>query len=668
MAALSALPNEILSLITNHFERPRDLLSLSLASRRLSEFAKLDGWKALLKGRLGVGGLDSDARNSVHGLTTLYRNWDRKGFVARYLEPSENTTSINTWQPKRWRGPQGQTMGYQPSIDSYEEMYGEWGERREVLAWSAGTQIVMRVKEAGLNIEKIRKSEEGLDQSPDQTWTYDAFNHLNSWFTYKIPNSLEGRDDITSLKLLRPHQRDMAYEDIVFGTASGQLSLLSVNPDLCETLEQEYETGGRGVGATSISSSSTPMLAATLGDSSLALYPIDRDNFSNDPIEPSTHVTPAIQGEARIGRIWSCKFLSNDKIAIGHGPSYEPIEVYEITPDSILSEPLRTFNLDSGYDQRPRPDGNVQHSTSVYPMLPIPSTSQGGSEAGNTFLSGGYDGIIRLHDMRSPRGFETKFWDPTNDSSIYSLAAHGLERIVAGVSMHSMIKVFDLRLSGSHAYHTVSLPSKPKSKSNVQDFASSAVFDENRGTTSTISGGWNLYLSPRVSPRRNAYREDYSRVRDDSSVYSLTIPSSNSQNIYAGMEGVVQSLIFHSVTDSYPDTMLSQSLTRSPVNGTIDVQASYNPRGDVLSLGMYEQGNEEGLGMQLLVQDDVASGIVKSQKREIADRARGLDERWRDPRDDADRWVRGGVLPVHAPRRGRGRGQGGRGRGRGRGN
>ena len=234
MAALDTLPNEILSLITNHLERPRDLLYLSLVSRRLREFAKLDGWKALLKGRFGLGGLDPDAYNAVHGLTTLCRNWDRRGLIARYLEPTEKTMSMNTWQAERWRGPQGQTMGYQPSIDSYEEMYGSWGERREVLAWSAGTQVVLRTKETGADIEKIRKREEGLDPTSDQTWAYNAFKHLNTWFTYKIPDSFEGRDDITKMKLLRPHQRDLAFEEIVFGTASGQLSLLSVSADLAE--------------------------------------------------------------------------------------------------------------------------------------------------------------------------------------------------------------------------------------------------------------------------------------------------------------------------------------------------------------------------------------------------------------------------------------------------
>ncbi|CAO2655821.1 Nn.00g046240.m01.CDS01 [Neocucurbitaria sp. VM-36] len=664
MAALSILPNEILSLITGYLEHPRDVLYLSLASRRLSEFAKLDGWKAFLRGRFALSGLESDARNSVHGLTTLYRNWDRKGFVARYLEPSVKTTSLNSWQSKRWKGPQGQTMGYQPSIDSYEEMYGGWGERREVLAWSAGTQIVMRVRETGLNIDKIRQQEEDVDQGPDQTWNYDAFNHLNSWFTYKIPGSFEGRDDITSLKLLRPHQRDMDFEDIVFGTASGQLSLLSVSSERGETLEQQYETGRRAVGSTSISSSSSPMLAVTLGDSSLALYPIDRDSISDQPVDPTTQITPIIPG-ARSGRLWSCHFLSKDKVAVGLGPSYEPIQIYGLAPGGLLSEPIRTFNLESKFWQGSRVDMSPQRSTSIYPILAIPSTAQGGSDAGNTFLTGGYDGIIRLHDMRSARGFETMFWDPTNDSSIYSLAAQGLERVVAGVSMHSMIKVFDLRFSGSYGYHTASLPPrKPRKKPPGQDFASNAIVNDTKGDASAICGGWNLYLNPRVPPNRNAYRDDYWRGREDSPVYSVSIPSPVSQNLYVGLEGSVQSLTFHGIADPHPDTMLAQSVKHFADSEAVDIRASYNPQGDALNLGMYEQGSEEGLGMQLLVQDGVATGVVKNKERRDAARARGLDERWRDLRDEGDRWARGQTVPQ-TPRRGRGRGRGGRGRGRG---
>jgi len=673
MATIDTLPNEILSLITTHLERPRDLLHLSLASRRLSEFAKLDGWKALLRGRFGLGGLDADAYNAVHGVTTLCRNWDRRGLIARYLEPMEKTMSMNTWRAERWRGPQGQTMGYQPSIDSYEEIYGSWGERKEVLAWSAGTQIVMRTKETGANIEKIRQREEGLDQAPDQTWRYDAFRHLNTWFTYKIPDSSEGRDDIVNLKLLRPHQRDLASEDIVFGTASGQLSVLSASPDFAETRVQNYdtdrpdvfdETRKRAIADLSISSSSTPLLAAALSDTSLAIYPIDRHNFSDQAIKPSSTTKAVLDGKPQ-RKLWSCEFTSDDAVAVGWGPHAEPIEVYHIGPEGFVSEPLRRFNVASE---------SLAHAnqTAVYPILPLPSTSPGASEADHTFLSGGYDGIVRLHDMRSPRGFEQIFWDPTNDSAVYSLAAQGRERFVAGVALHSMIKVFDLRLSGSHSYHSMLLSDKkpkPTNKALSRDSATNTIVDGLKSLTPIVSGGWNLYLTPRTTPSRTAYRTDYSRLRGDSPVYSLSIPSSTSQNLYAGLEGVVESLTFHGVADIYPDPMLSQSLVRHSA-GVVDVRASYNSDGGALNLGMYEQGTEEGLGMQLLVQDGVTDKVAGKERKDKAV-AKGLDERWVDLRDEQNRWSSGEVLPPREEQSnesrtaGRRRRRGNRGGGRG---
>jgi WD40 repeat protein len=439
MTLLSTLPNEILSLITSHLDRPQDVLWLSLTNRRICDFVKLDGWKAFLRGRFGISGLDKEARRSVHGLTTLYRNWDRRGLIAKYLEPSLMTKSINTWQKQEWRGPRGQTMGYQPSIDSYEETLGKWLERREVLAWSAGTSIVLRTKETGNSA--LQKRAEGREHGPvsDSPSTVDAFGHRSSWWTYKIPDSFEGRDDITSLKLLRPHQGSSSCEELVFGTASGQLSRLSWDIEKEQTREQRYETTWRTIGAISLSSSSGPLLAATLGtlggESALALYPTKLDESMPEFVEPLTQVAPMMPG-ARNGRIWSCSFLSDDKVAVGLGPSHKPIQVFNISSDGFLSEPLRTFSLESqtlGEDSTE----TTSRNTSVYPIVPLPSTAQGGSDAGNVFLSGGYDGLVRLHDLRSRRGFETIFWDPTNDSSIYSLAIHGLERVVAGVSMHS---------------------------------------------------------------------------------------------------------------------------------------------------------------------------------------------------------------------------------------
>lgn len=589
MVELQALPNEILSLVITHLEHPRDVLHLSLVCRHLAEFAKLDGWKAYLKGRFNIPGLDSDARNTVHGLTTLYRNWQRKGFIAKYLEPSVLTTNINSWRPQRWIGPRGQTMRYRPSIDSYEELFGAWGERREVLAWSAGTQVVVRVKQTGKVAKQLREEEEG-GAIQESTKTFDAFRHASTWLTYKIPDSLEGRDDIMSLKLLRPHQRRDMTESMVYGTASGRLSSVSWNAQQEETHEQRYETGGRAVASVAVSSSSEPLIAASLGDLGLSLYTVEDNADRQKPIEPLSQIAVTAPAGAS-WRIWSCNFLSDDTVALGLGPSPEPIQVYKITPEGLLPAPLRSFNFQArfGFDDN-RPNARPRNTT-VYPIVRIPDSAQGSSGNGNVFLSGGYDGIIRLHDLRSPRSFDTMFEDITNESSIYSLATQGRERVVAGISMHSMIKVFDLRLSGSHAYSSTTL-SSPTPNSTSQEVASNTPANGARKYPLPATSDWNVYLSPRIPPKRNAYREDYWRGGQDSPIYSLSIPSPTSPNIYAGLEGAIQSLTFHSIADPHTDPLLSQSIVRFADSGAVDVRSSYDPQGDALNLGMYEQGSE----------------------------------------------------------------------------
>jgi WD40 repeat protein len=649
MAALNALPNELLSLVTAYLERPKDVANLALSSRRLYQFTKTDGWRAFLRGRFGVSGLDHDAHNAVHGLTSLYRNWDRKAFLAKYVEPT-STIDLSNWSKKLWRGPQGQTMGYQPSIDSYEEIVGRWTDRKEVLAWSAGTQVVMRIKETGAKAASVRK--EKTEEA------FDDYGNLASWYTYQIPRAREGIDDITALKLLRPHQDSGSSENVVFGSASGALSLLSVDPSRQVHDTRSYDTKLRAVGSLSISTDG-PVIAATLGDSALALYPLDLESPPEEQVQALSEVTPKGFG-VHIGRIWSCNFIAKDKVAVGLGPSNEPIQIYEITPSGFDPHPLRTFSLDSKSWSGIRNGPTSRLNTSVYPIIPVEDRC----EAGNLFLSGGYDGIIRLHDMRSPHGFEILFWDVTNDSSIYSLAMQGLERVVAGTSMHSMVKVFDVRFSGSHVYHSARLSStsSAKPKGRQQDYTANKIVSDavhNTGATS-VAGGWNLFLHP----RRNNIRSRSRLARsEDSPIYNLSIPSSTSPSVYAGVEGAVLSLDFHSLLDTHADPLFTGTVESLEGTNTIDLSKSYNPDGNVLNLGMYEQGNEQALNMQLMVQEDIGIAVAKNAKERDPMRFKDLDERWRDP--SGELWTRGQDPGTTRAGTGRG-GRGGRGRGRGR--
>lgn len=461
------------------------------------------------------------------------------------------------------------------------------------------------------------------------------------------------------MKLIRPYEGRDPVQRIAFGTASGRLSVLSADLTLKETREQLYDTNSRPVGSLSLSHHTNPLMAATLENSTLALYSPGCTGDTEDLIQPQSQTTPILPGTA--GRLWSCNFLSKDKVAVGLGPSQEPIQVYEVTPTGFLSQPLRKFSLESSLLE-----GTRSRNTSVYPILPVSPGSRSASEAGHVFLSGGYDGLIRLHDMRSQRNFETIFWDVTNDSAVYSLAMQGLERVVAGTSMHSMLKVFDLRFAGSHAYHTISLPPNPQPKPRSRDSTYNAIINEQPEHESSVTtGGWNLYLNPRNSSRNVARRGPQRRQArsEDSPVYSISVPSHTSPNLYTGLEGTIQSLTFLSTTDPHPDPLLSQPLTYLPESNIIDVKSSYDPLSDVLNLGMYEQGSEEGLGMRLMIQGEVGGTMRKDLGKHTSARFATLDERWKDPSEEGDKWNRGQELPEPVSRGGRR----GRGRRRGRG-
>lgn len=653
---LAGLPNEILSLIVSNLEHPRDVVHLALANRRLHKFVQLDGWREYLKRRFGISGRQDNPQTAVHGLTSLYRSWEKKAFVARYISPASNTISLNTWAKEPRIRQQAQTMGYRPSIDSYEQQEGNWVDRREVLAWAAGTEIVLRVKETG------PKSSDLQNRSDDSS-ELNAYNHSSAWYTYSIPRSIEGRDDISSLKIIRPEQKHDNSEHIVFGTASGNISVLEVDFKARTTQRRQYATNEDAVHSLSVSPGKEPLLAAHLGNSNLALYSLALDASADEKSIEPTNDTQNPVSITEADKIWSCNFLSGDMVALGLGSTHEPIQIYGVTPAGFSNYPLRKFGF--GADERSGLSLSAYPRTSVYPIVALPTASRAGSGEGMLFLSGAYDGLIRLHDMRSPNNFEAVFVDVTNDSPLYSLITHGQERIIAGTSMHSMIKVFDLRMSGSHAYQSISIPGKPNKRGNANegDYVNQVTMEAIRNTGTKIeTGGWNLFLQPREHPGLYAR----SRPPRDSPVYSLSLPSATSPSLYAGLEGRVIGIDFHSVTDQHPDPFFTGAVERDPV-GMIDVERSYNRNSDILDLAMYEQGEEGALDMRLLRQKRVENGILTT-KRPNPGRYSGLDERWMDPRDDErDRWARG-QQPQDVPqgRRGRG-GRGGRGRGRGRG-
>ena len=613
---LAGLPFELLAHVVAYLPAASAVHALSLTCRTLKKFVDQEGWRIFTRERFPSLSTPMLWRDAAHALTTLSRNWDRRALVARYLEPNGAITTLPAGnQIQRWRRPRGQSMGYQPVIDSSSEWTGPgWADRRELLAWSAGAELVLRIKQT-----TRRAARQWRRAASDP---HRLFCH-NRWFTFRSPGSSEGRDDITALKLLQNQQHDMdsamgETQHIILGRANGDLRRLDLNlGSPGEPQHRTYATRGRNVVSLDVSLSTSPLLAACLSDSRVALYDAYSDKVLNEPI-----------ADIALSNLWSTKFLSEIYLAVGTGPSNDPLNIYCLTPQGISPHPVRKFQqLSLGCDAE-----NIWTSpTSVYAVVPLPSSSTANAQPGQIFLTGAFDGTVRLHDIRSPRAVEQSYRDPTDDSPIYSLATLGRERLAAGTARHSMVKFFDLRMDGGRAYHYIDALATNAGVSQdmlqtPNELAQNVDKDTALRHAVTEDGtGWNLFLNPRemhAAPGRG-HSNWSSRRSAESPVYSLSMPCTYSPTLFAGVENAVVQLDFASVLDRHPDPVHADEVKYNPA-GEVDIKQTWNPRSDVLNLAMHEQMNgANGASMGLKVQKSLES-------KHWGLRPSGVDERWRD--------------------------------------
>lgn len=642
MANLTDLPPELLDHITSYLPTAASVSNLSRSSKSLKRAVEKNGWATFNRSRFPslqvahphLPSSPSYHKDAAQTLVTLSRNWDRRAFAARYVEPSGDIRSYPGGNKvERWRRPKGQTIGFTPQLDSCEVLGPRWSDRREVLAWSAGAEICVRA----------RKSSRKRDGDGDGV---DQLHQDVRWVTYRPPGAVEGRDDITALHILAPGQNETESEQLqlISGTADGALELqdlpLSLDPDLNGDFEDStgrtLKTEGLPVRSTSILQrpSQPSLLAANLGETRICLYSIDNSVDSDG--SPTSHLDIAAPKNGhRTYRTWSANFISPGNLAVGLGPSEEPIHIYNIQPSGIDKEALRKFSLQNDLD---RLEGEItlsnfakKSTSSIYPIVPLPASSSTGGE-GSIFLSGAYDGIVRLHDLRSERQVEQAYVDPTDDSAIYSLLPRGREKLVVGTSRHSLLKIFDMRM-GAKCY---SYRNATDSASNEEDWTDywPALPD------------WNLFLKPHSAtyPGRGG-GNNWARRSAESSIYSLTSPSPTSPFVYAGVENAVVELAFTDLLDTKPDpaffdptfTALSRGTKHARDPSNVHSADSGLEGREVLNLAMYEQS---AVRMDLMSQRsiDEMRKLNEERRRRVKDNeeqwrkqwfVEGLDERWR---------------------------------------
>lgn len=599
---LTDLPPELLEHIVDYLPSANSLAHLSQSNRSLHTFVEKDAWQTFCKLRFPslCPTISPSFKDTARTLTSLSRAWDRRAFVARYTEPYGDITAFPGGKKvDRWKRPKGQTIGFTPHLDVYEEDAGSGG-RREVLAYSAGAEVCLRVREWQRG--KSGKSKE----------------HVR-WKTYRPLTASEGRDDVTTLHLLRDRNTHDDGHRLITGTANGDLQLLDIPSDPSQDVSRTYlTTQGQPVRSSSLLQRDTgpSLLAAEIGDSRICLYSLSDDQVKIAP-DSQIDVKPAAQSNgtrvSKAYRAWSTNLLSERHLAVGLGPSEEPIQVYNITPTGISDDNVRKFSLQATIDLEDRSDeiapGGVARRpmSSVYPIASLPASSAAASsQESQVFLSGAYDGVTRLHDMRSSRDVEGIYSDPTDDNPIYSLLPRGQETLLAGTSRHNLLKVFDLRL-GTKCYSYLGAHATSDSDSQP------------------ISAGndWSLFLKPHSGSSTNTNHSWSSRRSVESSIYSLASASSASPHVYAGVENNVVELAFTDVLDRNPDTAHFKrwDVTQSGKGGS-----EWNGwrTKEVLDLACYDQNAD----MRLCAQKSLWE-TWRTREKVMEDAVPGLDSRWK---------------------------------------
>lgn len=619
---LTDLPPELLDHITTYLPTAQTINNLGRANKSLRTFVEKDAWQTFSRTRFpSLYPADASSKSfhkaTARALATLSKAWDRRAFVSRYIEPHGDIRAFpGNKRVDRWKRPRGQTIGFTPQLDCYEGIDAR-GEREEVLAFTAGAEICLRER-------KIEGSAE------DPRWT-----------AYRPLTSVEGRDDVTCMHLLKPQGSEQHHDTakrVISGTANGDLQLLNLPPDDgSDIVKSHLATTGRAVRSSSLWQEpfKPTLLAANLGDSHVALYTVDanvKDMAPKTEIDIRQQMTNGRRGQ----RAWSTNFISSQTLAIGLGPSEEPLHIYTLTSSGLEKEPSRKFALQNDIDklagQITLEGFSKRSASSVYPVVPLApeSTSAGGSESGQVFLSGAYDGIIRLHDLRSNRDVEQAYIDPTDDSAIYSLLPRGRETLVAGTSRHSLLKVFDLRL-GSKAYNYLDA---------IQPIPDDEPWKASKRAVKTKD--WSLFLKPHSAtyPGRGG-GNNWARRSAESSIYSLAAPSSTSPYIYAGVENAVVEMAFTSLLDNYPDPTFFQPSqpTKAQHHHSNHRRRSSHPHSqdagltiagmrpkEILDLAMYDQHADMKLCTQRSVRETLRlkDTLVKGE-----DVVRGMDERWK---------------------------------------
>ncbi|KAH8998655.1 hypothetical protein EDB92DRAFT_1791616 [Lactarius akahatsu] len=142
-------------------------------------------------------------------------------------------------------------------------------------------------------------------------------------------------------------------------------------------------------------------------------------------------------------RAWSALLStsSSTPFAAFGTSSDTPLTVHSITQDAI--SPTPTAVLRASQDQC---DSDFERPSAVYGIASAPPASPWGA-SDQILVSGWFDGLVRVHDMRSSHAPTLTFADPWSFEPVYAVACGGGggAHIAAGSARHSVVAFWDVR-------------------------------------------------------------------------------------------------------------------------------------------------------------------------------------------------------------------------------
>ncbi|KAJ5328305.1 hypothetical protein N7452_008695 [Penicillium brevicompactum] len=584
MPGLCDLPSEIIYHIAIHLPTAQALASLAQTCHQLHQVVTAENsriFQAFVQTRFPSIPTNSYWKDAAQALSSRSRALDKNAIIGRFVVPPESATKIGSHEVTRRDNP---TLGYRPAIDSYEIWNGQsWADRKEVLAWGAANQLVMRIKQTGTQ--------------PHEKWIqFNDIDHISSY------------DDICSVHLLSSEEQYQQHdtEHLIFGRVRGDIAQIAISPSK-ETYEYQrrFLTHGLRLDKTEISNDTDRTLAAHFENGSIAFY--DTATESAD-IEPFARYRP--EG---VSRNKYSKLLSSSLVAVCTGEVHDTLSISKLTPDGV--SPYRTIAADA----LDTDSTSLKSKVNISCIEPLNKHVLSGSP-GEVFLTAWDDYTVRLHDLRSPKPSEVAYKDVSDLNPIYSLHAFGHNHFLAGAGGEAIVKIFDLRMCNTYNYLDAQTP---KSRPHNPELK-----DQTAKTTNRIAprNGFSLFLSNQPPPPfgQPPNRRQWEAYRGP--IYTMSTPSPSSPTVYAGIVDGVVRLDFASTDDlTGPRKEWFEQNLDLRVNTGQEFSADFNT--STLNLAGYERPDE----------DDLSTTSVLRRQREFwktgpadagLESGTGWDRRW----------------------------------------